>query len=129
MRSLILPVLLAAGALASPAFAQSFPPPGSDEAVRQAERGMLYLPPRHLAVWIPTVGLPHFKGYLIVVAGKQNKYLDSCGLPPSDVKKKYATAELNEIAGRDVWVIFIYKKRNPGIGPVIQQAQTMCQQP
>ncbi len=129
MKSLILPILLAAGLLPSSATAQSFPTPGSDEAVRQAERGMLYLPPRHLGAWVATVGLPHYKGYLIVAADKQNKYLDSCNVLPADVKKKYTTPELNAIEGHDIWIIFIYKKRNPGIGPVIQQAQTICQQP
>ncbi len=132
MRRLILVILFAAVILACPTRlrAQQTPTWPCDEKCKEAERGTIYVRPPQAGTWTATVSFPQFKGYLIVAAaGRQYKYLDSCHLSPSDIKKKYTMPELQAIEGEIVWVIFINKKHNAGVGASIQQAQTICQQP
>jgi hypothetical protein len=130
MKARILPVLLAAAILAAPASAQNLPAPGSDEAVRQAERGLLYTPPPQPTTYAAAISFPQFRGYLIVAAaGRQYEYLDSCHLSPPDIKTKHTMSELRAFGGEIVWVIIINKKHNAGVGASVQQAQKICQQP
>jgi hypothetical protein len=89
---------------------------------------MLYLHPGGES--FVTASLSQWKGYLIVAtAGKQYKYLGSCRVAPSDMKKKYAMPDLQAFGEHEVWVLFINKKHNPGIGATIQRARAICQQP
>jgi hypothetical protein len=131
MKPLIPFALLAAGILACPARAraQQTPTWPCDEKCREAERSMIYAGPQR-GTLTATITFRQFKSYLIVAAaGRQYKYLDSCNLSPSDMKKKYTMPELQAIEGEIVWVIFINKKHNAGVGTFIQQAQKICQQP
>jgi hypothetical protein len=132
VRRLIPAILFAAGILACPtrARAQQTPTWPCDEKCKEAERSMIYVGPPQARTWTATITFTQFKSYLIVATvGRQYKYLDSCDLSPSDIKKKYTMPELQAIESEIVWVIFINKEHNAGVGVHIQQAQKICQQP
>jgi len=131
MKLLIPFALLAVGILACPARAraQQTPTWPCDEKCKEAERDRIYAGPQR-GTLTGIITFTQFKSYLIVATGgRKYKYLDSCRLSPSDIKKKYTMPELQAIQGEIVWVIFINKKHNASVGSDIQRAQKICQQP